>query len=33
MANLTETPTWEDEIYQLSPIDPVLGGPPSDWNL
>lgn len=26
MANLTEFATWEDEIYQIEPDDPVQGG-------
>jgi hypothetical protein len=25
MANLPETPAWEDVVYQLEPTDPVLG--------
>ncbi len=27
MANLPETPQWEDGIYQIEVSDPVLGGP------
>ena len=27
MANLIETPQWEDGIYQIETSDPVLGGP------
>ena len=27
MANLVETPQWEDGIYQIETSDPVLGGP------
>ncbi|MFM4036690.1 phage tail protein [Klebsiella quasipneumoniae] len=27
MANLPETPQWEDGIYQIEASDPVLGGP------
>ncbi|WP_193160880.1 phage tail protein [Citrobacter youngae] len=27
MANLPETPQWEDGIYQIEVYDPVLGGP------
>lgn len=27
MANLPETPQWEDDIYQIEVSDPVLGGP------
>ncbi len=27
MANLIETPRWEDGIYQIETSDPVLGGP------
>ncbi len=26
MANLTESSTWEDNIYQLAITDPVMGG-------
>ena len=27
MANLTETPAWEEGIYQFETSDPVMGGP------
>ncbi len=27
MANLPETPQWEEGIYQIEVSDPVLGGP------
>lgn len=27
MANLVETPLWEDGVYQIETSDPVLGGP------
>lgn len=27
MANLPETPQWEDGVYQIEVSDPVLGGP------
>lgn len=27
MGKLTETPQWEDDIYQLETSDPVVGGP------
>lgn len=29
MAGLTESPTWEAEIYQIETTDPVVGGPPN----
>ncbi|HQR82506.1 MAG TPA: hypothetical protein PK283_06330, partial [Thiotrichales bacterium] len=27
MANLTESQTWENGVYQLETTDPILGGP------
>ena len=27
MANVTQTPVWEDGIYQIETTDPVMGGP------
>lgn len=27
MANLPETPQWEEGVYQIEVSDPVLGGP------
>ncbi|GIW22886.1 MAG: hypothetical protein KatS3mg068_2571 [Candidatus Sericytochromatia bacterium] len=33
MANLTETTTWENGIYQIETTDPVLGGPTGIANI
>lgn len=33
MANLTETTTWENGIYQIETTDPVLGGPNGIANI
>jgi hypothetical protein len=33
MANLPETPEWEDGIYQLEQTDPVMGGSGGISNL
>jgi hypothetical protein len=33
MANLPETPAWEDGVYQLEPTDLVMGGPGGITNL
>jgi hypothetical protein len=33
MANLPDTPAWEDGVYQLEPTDLVMGGPGGIANL
>lgn len=33
MANLNETPQWEQSIYELAETDPVMGGPEGVDNL
>lgn len=33
MANVTETQTWENGVYQLETTDPILGGPNGTANV